>query len=350
VPVADLLAAFLSAPSAAGLTGEHGTVTPGDINIGTGLNGINGMVTQQNLQSLATPNNPRAFINVIFFDEQFKTYDGGFKISMVGSSKELKNHYTDLQDLIANKNGYVYIYCSNESPVNVFFDNVQVVQTHGAILEETNYYPFGLTMAGISSKAANILENRYKFNGKEKQAGEFSDNSGLEEYDYGARFYDSQIGRWTTIDPLAEKNRKWSTYVYANSNPIRFIDPDGMDAFDPKKVGADGLTNEQWVEKGRAGADPDAEKSFVAENRERELNESPKTTIATILDNIQKNIANKKIKSYSFTLNVLQPVYNKRWLKGWFDLSNLVGHSFITLTDSFNLVFLSKNPNNSPMA
>ena len=93
------------------------------------------------------------------------------------------------------------------------------------ILDRNDYYPFGMNFLGYHSVFdAMGTPYNYKYNGKELQ------ETGM--YDYGARFYMPDIGRWGVVDPLAEKMTRHSPYNYAFNNPIRFIDPDGREGKD----------------------------------------------------------------------------------------------------------------------
>ena len=96
--------------------------------------------------------------------------------------------------------------------------NNRVVINQGGTVEETNhYYPFGGLFASTNTQP-------YKYNGKELDT-----KKGLNWYDYGARHYDAAIGRFTTVDVMAEKHYEVHPYAYCGNSPVVRIDPDGND-------------------------------------------------------------------------------------------------------------------------
>jgi RHS repeat-associated protein len=243
--VTTLLTTFLNTAAGVNAATQHGGTVP-ILNTNTAgtVTPVNNFIT--NSSNTNPNNNVKAGLCYIIFDEQFNYISGGFDAVQPATNGGLKNHF--LQNIPVIKNGYIYIYASNESNLDVFFDNLEVVHTRGQIVEESHFNPWGMRLEGICSKAATKIDNKYQYNGKELQSKEFYDGSGLEEYDYGARFYDAQIGRWNVIDPLSETSRRFSPYTYCYNNPIRFIDPDGM-----RGTGAYGTGPDQTEDEIRAG-------------------------------------------------------------------------------------------------
>lgn len=169
---------------------------------------------------------PKAYLNYILFDENYRVYDLGFdqiSTSALTTGKGTPHDQLTLEATV-RRPGYIYIYLSNESDVitDVFFDDLTIAHTHSPIVETTDYYPFG--MIAREDSREGMTAQSFKYNGKELQKDEE-----LDWYDFGARMYDAALGRWHAIDPMAEKYASWSPYQYVMNNPMKFIDPDGRD-------------------------------------------------------------------------------------------------------------------------
>ena len=137
-------------------------------------------------------------------NEQFKFESTGSGADMVSSTSGTYKTHTP-STITIPKSGYLYVFVSNETTnIDVYFDNLQVSHTHGPLLEENHFYPFGLQMAALCSRALKMgyTQNKYQYNKAcELQNSEFAFGTGLEIYDSKFRTYDPQIGRFLQIDP-----------------------------------------------------------------------------------------------------------------------------------------------------
>jgi RHS repeat-associated protein len=188
--------------------GTQKGISGADINTSINSSNITNLI---NSQSNGTGTNPKAGLCWILFDEQLNYANAGFIRNTSGSGNISTLYNTNIP---VTKSGYLYVYCSNESSLSVWFDNVQVVHNRGPLLEENYYYPHGLIAAGISSKALNFgKENKYKFNGYEQER-----NFDLNLYESFYRSHDPQLGRFWQVDPKPSDFE--SLYAAMGNNPV----------------------------------------------------------------------------------------------------------------------------------
>jgi len=152
-------------------------------------------------------------------------YVNGIQYEYTGTNPKIS--FIQTEEGRARKNGTVYKY---EYDLKDHLGNTRLTTTWALAdsvnqltplnLQRNDYYAFGYTIQSLQGTMPSS-PNHYLYNHKELQ-----DETGL--YDYSARFYDPVIGRWTSVDPLAEKMRRYSPYNYGFDDPVRFTDPDGM--------------------------------------------------------------------------------------------------------------------------
>ncbi|GHN02365.1 hypothetical protein WSM22_38540 [Cytophagales bacterium WSM2-2] len=174
---------------------------------------------------------PKAYLNYIMFDRNFvpittDPLQTNFVRLTTVAKEDGSNvpHERLYAQVIVKQAGYMYIYLSNEetSPVEVYFDDFKVTQTKSPVVQQEDFYPFGLSFN--SYQRENSLFNKFQYNGKELQ-----NDLAVNWYDYGARMYMPEIGRWGGVDRKADKFVVVSPYLYAINNPISLFDPDGKD-------------------------------------------------------------------------------------------------------------------------
>ena len=134
------------------------------------------------------------------------------------------------------------------------------------IVEENNYYPFGLEHKGYKdniSPLGNSTAQKWKFGGKELDE---SFSGILSTYDFGARNYDPALGRWMNLDPLAEKYAHFTPYHYVYNNPTNFMDPDGEEGIVVSGQPGDHKNKQHFLANGYA-------KALAAQGKVQDKNE-----------------------------------------------------------------------------
>jgi RHS repeat-associated protein len=274
---------------------------------------------------------PEAYINYILFDKNYQVIEENnekqakkLRISNEGRYPDLQEGLGTHEHLIVptiniNQEGYIYIYLSNHTPGSeVIFDDLRITHTKTNIIQKNDYYPFGLSIDALTSIRDNSVHNNFLYNGKE-----LISDFGMNMYDFGARHYQPDIGRWFVSDPKADQYSPVSPYTYALNTPVIAFDPDGEEVYfsnqaDTKRV-VDDLNRLFAVVYGS----PEPVFKVISEVKSKEIKNpdyglwdkyGPGTDPPTITVNVSKHFIATNNESFNWS----QDIYTK----GIWDLIN----------------------------
>jgi RHS repeat-associated protein len=203
--------------------------TPGVGEAGTPSSALNawGGLIDEGVQEGGTA--PQAFVNVVVFDKDYNLLDAAWDqinedAEQMGVSPDVA-HDEMMKEYTIKEAGFVYLYVSNNSPVNVYFDDVTITHTPTNVVQYNEYYPFGLQASTSWTRENN--KNDFKYNA----GSELNNTSGWYEMFY--RNYDPALGRMMQVDPYATMYASHSSYNYSMNNPVFFNDPNGGQAEAP---------------------------------------------------------------------------------------------------------------------
>jgi RHS repeat-associated protein len=245
----------------------------------------------------------------------------------------------------------------NESEKEVLFDelNVRVYGTEKAvIIQENHYEPFGMTLKGLDYVVNEKHKNNFLFGGKE-----LTEDLGLEGYDFVNRGYDPQKGSFNQIDPLADKMRRYSPYVYCFDNPMRYVDPDGMepeDVSDDRKTRRYQRRQNKFNEKIKAFQEKLNTISQSVVNGELDQAGLDDAVKSLNKDFSKLNKAYKKLNASKVQGKILTPINQSLKIAGGFDKAYSNGNNTIGLnpasgnTQSSSYAYLSNLTNDKGQA
>lgn len=164
---------------------------------------------------------PKAYLTYIFLNEDFQFIDDenvGYGYLQI-TDEALGSHEELMLDRTFDENGYLYVFVSNHSPVDVFFDDLTISLNMSQIDQVQDYYPFGGRFRAYTQNLSEV--NRQFYQGKEEEEV-------ANIYDFHARQYDASLGRFLGVDPQGQFA---SPYAGMGNNPVLMVDPNGEFAF-----------------------------------------------------------------------------------------------------------------------